>query len=37
MLEHFSETEKQIILRFLTEAIGMQERELERLQQRAKS
>lgn len=37
MLEHFSETEKQIVLRFLIEAIGMQERELERLQQREKS
>jgi DNA-binding MarR family transcriptional regulator len=34
MLEQFSEAEKQIVLRFLTQAIEMQERELDRLQQK---
>ncbi len=34
MLEHFSDNEKRIVLRFLTEAIQMQENELERLQQK---
>ncbi len=36
MLEQFSGAEKQIVLRFLTEAIAMQERELDRLQQKSK-
>jgi len=36
MLEQFSGAEKQIVLRFLIEAIAMQERELDRLQQKSK-
>jgi DNA-binding MarR family transcriptional regulator len=37
MLEQFSETEKQVVLRFLTQAIEMQERELEQLHERRAS
>jgi DNA-binding MarR family transcriptional regulator len=37
MLKQFSEAEKQVILRFVTQAIEMQERELERLLQQDKS
>ena len=37
MLEQFSEAEKQVILRFLTQAIDMQESELDRLLQEQKT
>ncbi len=37
MLKQFSEEEKQVVLRFITQAIELQERELERLLQQDKS